>query len=541
MSASQQNRKSFLAAFHLAGQSIVLNVISVPAIAYTIRRLHEDGFGQWSTATELVAAVAILTNLGLRGTFVRSVARDSQNAGRDLAEQLGVRMLLCFLSAAVAMTVCLLLGYPKVVIQCAAVASIGTFFVTFASTLSDLLQGVHRISIYAAANFIAGALVTAAGVIVVWRWPGPVTLSVAYLVAPAATMVLLLHYVHTRMFPVRFAWTPRRWLQLLKSSHQMALQQFVNTLSLKAEALLLPPLVGPAMFGLFSAGSLLQNRLGVISDGLGSAFYPVIAQSMARDPKAASRDVGKYLLMAVAVCLPVAVAVNFFSWPVAHILFSKSSVVSKNADICQQVIRITIWALPLMGLESMIGYALNAAGKEGLVTRYASYAVTISLPLVVVLVMSFGIVGACYSLVSRIAIRIIFLSIPFMKTFAPPIPVVRFAKVMACGLGMAISMWFVHRQAPNINNMAPGEGKIRHWAMLLTFMSVEGIVGVLAYGLGLYSLRIVSADDLLHFLKRRKQPVPAVEAQNVAELRLEETAKLSKELSGETVELAKAS
>ena len=112
--------------------------------------------------------------------------------------------------------------------------------------------------------------------------------------------------------------------------------------------------------------------------------------------------------MAMAVCLPVAVAVNFYSWPVAHILFSKSSVVSKNADICQQVIRITIWALPLMGLESMIGYALNAAGKEGLVTRYASYAVTISLPLVVVLVMSFGIVGACYSLVSRIAIRIIF-------------------------------------------------------------------------------------------------------------------------------------
>src|SRR5437667_2433400 len=91
---ARRRRWTFFAATHLAAQSMLLNVISVPVIAYIIRNLGAWEFGQWSTAMALVGTTGILTNLGLRGTFVRAVARNPESAAQSLAEQFGIRLAL---------------------------------------------------------------------------------------------------------------------------------------------------------------------------------------------------------------------------------------------------------------------------------------------------------------------------------------------------------------------------------------------------------------------------------------------------------------
>src|SRR5688500_13167142 len=84
-------RGRFFGAVCTSLQPILLSAIALPATAYVIRRLGPTQYGQWAVATTLVTVVTFLTNLGLRGAFVRSVAREPEAAARLFAEQLGLR------------------------------------------------------------------------------------------------------------------------------------------------------------------------------------------------------------------------------------------------------------------------------------------------------------------------------------------------------------------------------------------------------------------------------------------------------------------
>ena len=396
-------RRGLFAASHLAVQSLLLNAISVPVMAYIVRRLGDVGFGHWSTATTLVASTSVLANLGLRGAFVRSVARDPATAPAALAEQITLRLLLSILAGGIA--VACVLPYPPVVRACVAVAAAGLLFTTINNTLADLLQGLHRISVYAGSNLLAGLALTAVSLAAVFWGAGPVGLSVAYLAGPICGAALLAWYVRRRL------WTPlppgdtcgeqgggdgdikprttlgtrnhphpnplpegegtrgappapqalstrHRFGRLLWVSRFFAAQQLVNTLSNNAESLLLPLLVDAGAFGCFSAGLLLASRLIVIPDGLGSAFYPMVATLHATDPRAAARELKRYLLVSLAACLPIAIGLSAVATPIATLLFPHS------AAVCTLVIRLTVWSLPLNGIENVMGYSLNAAGQD---------------------------------------------------------------------------------------------------------------------------------------------------------------------------------
>jgi len=489
-------RRGLFAASHLAGQAILLNAISVPVMAYIIRGLGAERYGQWSTAAVLVSVASVLTNLGLRGTFVRSVARNPESSPTALGEQLGIRTLLSLIAALAVLAIAVMLRYPPIVLRCAAVGSLGILLGALATTLADLLQGLHRMSVYAVANFIGGLCLTALSVVVIWWGEGPVALAAAYLAGPAISAFILLIAVRS-LFPIAASWNLRKGWEHLKQSRFFAAQQFINTLTVNQESLLLPKIVGSSVFGLYSAGLLLASRLVIIPDALGSVFYPIIAESHARDPRAASGEAVRFLLLSLIVCLPIVVIVLFFSRPLAHVLFQT------NWEVCQTVIRITIWSLPLMGVESVMGYALNAANRDARQARYTLYSAALSLVVALVLVIKFGLIGACWSFLLRCIIKISFIVRLFAKTFSPKPPLWQLARVLVCVAAMAGGMWLLRDLAPAFDFTPGHPTSIRAWAMLLGSWTLQGMLGVIVYTASLLALRILHPHDLLLFLGRR--------------------------------------
>src|SRR5688500_2100456 len=85
-----------------AFQPLLLNALGVPATAYIIRRLGAHEYGEWSVATTLVATAAVFSSLGLRGPFVRAVARDDACVPSAFADQLGTRMVMAILAGVTA-------------------------------------------------------------------------------------------------------------------------------------------------------------------------------------------------------------------------------------------------------------------------------------------------------------------------------------------------------------------------------------------------------------------------------------------------------
>jgi O-antigen/teichoic acid export membrane protein len=101
------------------------------------------------------------------------------------------------------------------------------------------------------------------------------------------------------------------------------------------------------------------------------------------------------VVIILALCVSAATAAFLLAGPVARLLFPEQEA------LCRQVIQITVWWLPLQGLGGMSGYALNAAHREADETRLAIQSNLISLCLSVVLISSFGVLGAAWAAVAR--------------------------------------------------------------------------------------------------------------------------------------------
>lgn len=413
MGESISLKKSLYGATCASVQPLLLNALSIPVMAYLIRQLGATGYGQWVVATTLVSFSAMLANLGLRASFIRALAREPNAAGTLLAEQLGLRLLLSSIATLAAVLACWSLGYSAVILQCTAIAGIGLIITTVAGTLADMLQALQRLPTLAAVNLIAGLALTAASVVAALLGGGPTLIALAYLVGPLISAAALVTIVRRRHCPVRVTWAGSRFVLMLKASRHFAAQQALAAASTQAETLLLPRLVGIVPFGFFSAGSLPAHRLAIFPDGLCAAAYPAIAQAWEENRSHATRLVLRYLLIGFVLSSAVALGSTLVAPPFARLLFPH------QPELCLLVIRITIWSLPLMALEMVMGYALNAAGKDAAYARVSVPAAVASLVISVSMVTSMGATGACWSMLLRPIIRATFLTPVFIRTFWP--------------------------------------------------------------------------------------------------------------------------
>jgi O-antigen/teichoic acid export membrane protein len=419
----------------LIAQPLLLNAISIPAMAFIIRSLGAARYGEWMTACAIVATTGFVANLGLRTLFVRRIAQEPENVASALAEQLGLRLVLAIVAGALALLLCLAMRYSSLVSVCVFVAAIGLGITVLAGALADVLQGFQRFQAFALTNLAAGIVLTLASVIAAWYGAGPLELSLVYLIGPTASLLLLFLVVNRHICHVRLRWNIARFGTLLGEVRVLGLQQFLSTLQERIEQLLVPRLLGMAAFGYFSAGVIPASRLAIIPDGMATAYYPKIAWSRQSDDSDMQPLVVQLLLLSLIACIPVAILLAFLAGPIAHILFSK------NAALCRDILRITIWSVPLQGTLLPMVYALQAAGQHADAARRGMWATALGCGISILLVSRFGIIGACVSWCVRPALGILFLLPRFIREFPAVIPRLPAGRICGCALLMLAVLW----------------------------------------------------------------------------------------------------
>ena len=165
----------------LIGQPLLLNAISLPAMAYIIRSLGPMGYGQWMAASSLTSIAFVLSVPSLRTLFVRRVAQDPSMAARALGEQLGLRLVLAFVASSVAVLICLVLHYPGAVLACVILSAGSASIFAVSNALSDMLQALEDFRSTTSINMVAGLILTAASIGAAWKGWGAVGMSAAYL------------------------------------------------------------------------------------------------------------------------------------------------------------------------------------------------------------------------------------------------------------------------------------------------------------------------------------------------------------------------
>jgi O-antigen/teichoic acid export membrane protein len=395
LAAAIRLRQSLFSASLMMAQPLLLNLLSVPATGYIIAKLGALAYGEWAVAVSLSTTALIVTNLGLRSYFVRRIAQNPECAAAAFRDQLGARVLLSFAAAGGSIVICWLLRYPAPVVMATAVLSIGLLFTAVASCVADLLQALERLPTLASINMIAGLTLTAASVVTSYLGLGIVALAGAYLVGPLLSAALSLAFVHRRLFPVRMRWSLRETFDLLVEARVMGAQVFVGTLANQAENLIVPYVAGLAAYGQFAAGTLLVRRLDVVPDALCTSLYPRMARAGQSNDARARRVLRGLAFVPLAFCIPAAVAVFLLAGPISRLLFPQ------RPELTTFVIQLTVWWVPLLGLATGLGYALNAARRERQETALLMSATVFSLICTPLLIWRFGVLGACLSLLLR--------------------------------------------------------------------------------------------------------------------------------------------
>jgi O-antigen/teichoic acid export membrane protein len=476
------SRTGLSGAFFLIVQPLIINLIGIPAFACIMRSLGPLKFGQWSIAVSLVALTTFLTNLGLRTIFVRSIAIEPDKAGLRFAEQLGLRFLLALAASGAAILLAWGLAYSRDIILSVAITSLGLVLTVISLVSGDVLQGFQRFKIFATVNFIAGIVLTLLSVGAVLAGCGPVGLSISYLSGPAISATLFLLIIHVQHFPIRIRFDFRRFRDMLNENRTQGVQQFFWVLQDRIEQLLIPKMVGIAEFGYFSAGSMPAGRLTILPDGLSTAFYPALSrQCSQKDRSTTIALTARLIMVSFALCLPFAVLLTFLAGPLSAILFRT------RPDICKQVIQVTIWSLPILGLFSPMSFIMQAAGKHEIAARWGIYATVCNVAASIFLIKFFGLNGACWSWVLRSAVSTAFLAIPFLQNFPETVQSLPFVRILTCTGLMSCSLWlFLSFQASPLWSVVLGGG----FAMTIYLMA-------------LVKFKVMQPTDLFPWLKKK--------------------------------------
>jgi O-antigen/teichoic acid export membrane protein len=410
--AYTRSRKHTLSVLFFSLQPLILSAVMLPATIYVIRTLGAKSYGQWVLATTIVGTIVFLNNLGLRGPFVRFVAQHPEQGEQALAEQLGLRLALSSVVGVVAMAACLVMGHSNTVIFCTALASVAMVMVTIAATLCDVLQALERFTVNSLTTIFSGVVLTSTAVIIAWAGGGPVGVAAAYISGPMVVVPLLWWIINKHHYRVRLALNWKRAVEMVWKARYFGAQQLLSTLSINITPLVVSQVMGETSLGFFSAGALLADRLTAIPDGIGGAVYPAVAKAAKRGGRVVLQTVGHYLLLAMLVCVPATVCGTVFAHLIAQMFFPT------KWEVCEQVIRITIWILPLTGLEYVFSNSLNALHKDA-AQAWASLWGISHLVLAVILVSQFGMIGACWAMVLRPVVRLAMILPCIVSTFRP--------------------------------------------------------------------------------------------------------------------------
>ena len=474
-----------------AVQPIVMNVISIPVTAYIIRRLGPEDWGQWSTALGLIQIVSVLTSMGIRGHYVRTVAHEPAMAARLTAEQFGLRFLLAVMAGTLALFIATaIMHYPPVVIICTALAATGLVISCVATTGIDLFQASQRLTVIAAIGMAQGTTLTLASALAVWAGAGPIGLGVAYLTGPIVWLTISMAVIHTSYFPVRFHWNLRRFWVHLKAARYLAAQQIIASIGRNAEALMAPRMIGMTRYGLFAAGTMVSDRMTAIPDGLGSALYPIVSATHSQNPQQSTIEVASFLSLTLALCVPICIMSMFLAVPIAQILFPT------DPQLCTTVIQITVWALPLVGTDFIMMFALNAAGRETSQARIVLLSNILTLATSTVLIFRFGLIGACVSWVVRHPVSIVLRLPNFLKTFRGAFAELPLLRIAACNALLIAVLWWGHPLLWASTAVASGRTSLYFWIDILGRMAVEGTVAMVVYGVSATLLRVFGDAEL---------------------------------------------
>jgi len=315
-----------------------------------------------------------------------------------------------------------------------------------AKTATGLLWAAERLELTAGVQVLTTVLRTALGGVVLFAGWGLVGLAVVSLVINVVTagvlfaMMLRVGRAVARGARGQVAWLREAW--------PLFINQLLQGLFFKVDALLLPGLAGLSAAGAYGAAYRVSEGAGVVSSSFTLALFPRLARSA--DLTDAYR-LGLRILLQVG--LPLAAGVALLSEPIVRLVGGRAYL--PDAAIA---LAILICYLPLSYTNGLTQYVLIAAGRQRLLTKAFVAALVFNVVANVLLIPRYSLVGAAWVTV----LSEVVLLVPFRaaaRAVAPDVGLLEAARApLLATLLMAPVVWWLRDALHPLAAIVAGAG-----------------------------------------------------------------------------------
>jgi O-antigen/teichoic acid export membrane protein len=404
------------------------------ALVY-LRLLGRTDVGAYTFLVVFTTYLDTLIDFGLNALLARDISRGSIGAWAGFRVVSGLRLGLWFVGLPV---VALVYGPLREQTNISTEAALAgwVFYVALLPTVlaksaTGLLWATERLDLTAAVSVLATLLRTALGAAVLFGGLGLVGLAASSLATNIVTALVLWRFASRGAMAVQGP--PARHSAWLRESWPLFVNQLLQGLFFKVDALLLPGLAGNAAAGAYAAAYKVSEGAGIVSSSFTLALFPRLSRE--RDLTAAYRLALRGLLQ---IAFPLAAGIALLSESIV-------GVVGGRAYLPDSAIALTILIayLPLSYANGLTQYVLIAAGRQRLLTAAFVAALIFNVAANLLLIPRFGFVGAAWVTVASEVV----LLVPFRMvalSVAPGVSLLREAQApLLATLLMAPVVWWL--------------------------------------------------------------------------------------------------
>ena len=403
------------------------------AVVY-LRLLGRADVGAFQFLIVFTTYFDTLVDFGLNALLAREIPRTPAIARDALRRVSLLRLILWLLGLPIVIVV---YGPGRELANLSSEASVaGLVFyaallpAVLAKTASGLLWGLERLDLTAAVSVLSTILKVALGAIVLYSGAGLIGLAGTSLIVSVIGAAALLLLLAPRLPASAAAPAHQSWL---RESWPLFLNQLLQGLFFKVDAILLPALGGLLAAGAYAAAYKVSEGAGILSSSFTLALFPRLATTSATSD--AYRMALRILLQ---LGFPLAAGIALLAEPIIAVVGGREYLPDAAVALA-----ILICYLPLSYANGLTQYVLIAAGRQRALTVAFVAALVFNLVANVLLIPRYGYVGAAWVTV----LSELVLLIPFQLLalrIAPDVSLLREAgRPLVATLLMAPVVWWL--------------------------------------------------------------------------------------------------
>jgi O-antigen/teichoic acid export membrane protein len=427
--------------------SLLNKAIDVAFAIIVFRVLQAEGVGAYAFAGVIAGYFDILVGFGFGALITREVARAPDQAGRYLGSSTLIRVGLWGVTLAITALLTGPLATPMGITSALALAlwllALGVGPGIISGGVTALFMSRELMAYPAVVTMLTTAVRVSLGLVALalgWGFVGLAAVSVVSNVVTAVALVAI--YVRVAGWP-RMEFDPSFGLRLARHSVPLMLNELLNSIFFRIDAVLLKPLAGDRALGWYSTAYRFIDGFGIISSRVVLAIFPRLARQAHTDREAFARLYSLGARVLLSISMPIALATTALAEPIISV-FAGASYLPEAAIALQ----ILIWFLPLSFLNGLTQYVLIALDRQRAITVAFIVGATFNVAANLVLIPLYGYVAAA---VVTVASELILL-VPFWlaaRALIPSFGLVATAWRLLVGLVLgAAALWFLSSHGP---------------------------------------------------------------------------------------------